>query len=399
MSGSLSSIYRNATFALSSHTKAMSLLQEQSYTGARINRSSDDPSSAYRVLGLNSQQRYVKNYIDNIAEAMSSLEMSSDVLLDMSTTISDTMVNLTQILSGTYGLDEEGQTARERLAQQMNDILESMVSSANTQHIDQYVFSGTSTGVPPYSVERQDGEIVSVTYQGSSNERGIEVAAGIRTDIFYSGEEFFGASNRSTPEFYGTTGAAGGSGTSNVTGNTWLTVTHDGTNYRLSIDDGATEVVVPGAGDITNIAVTDANGKVLYVNATNITQTGVEVVRTPGTYNLFDTLISARDILRNEKGLDGDTIVDLVEKNRDSLNEVHNVMIEKQVTLGTKINFLDTLSGNLENIEFAAEEEATSLEEADIAQVAVDIARREALYEMSLSIAGRLLSTSLLDYL
>ncbi len=399
MSGSLSSIYRNATFALSSHTKAMALLQEKTYTGARINRSSDDPASAYRVLGLESQQRYVKNYIDNISEAMSSLEMSSDVLLDMSTTISDTMVNLTQILSGTYGLDEEGQTARERLAQQMNDILESMVSSANTQHIDQYVFSGTSTGVPPYTVERQDGEIVSVTYQGSQNERSIEVASGIRTNIFFSGQDFFSADSRGAPEFYGTTGAANGSGTSNVTGDTWLTVTHDGTNYRLSIDDGATEVVVPGAGDISNIAVTNANGEVLYVDATNITQTGVEVVRSPGTYNLFDTLISVRDILRNEKGLDGDTIVDLVEKTRDSLDEVYNVMIEKQVTLGTKINFLDTLSDNLENIEFAAEEEATSLEEADIAQVAVDIARREALYEMSLSIAGKLLSTSLLDYL
>lgn len=399
MSGSISSIYRNATFALTTHTEALASLQEQTYTGSTINRVSDDPSSAYRVLGLSSQQRYVENYINNVADSMSSLEMASDILLDMSTTIADTMTSLTQILSGTYGLDQEGQESRDRLAQQINDVLESMVSSANTQHIDQYLFSGASTSITPYDVEYENGEIASVTYQGSLEERSIEVAADIQADVFYCGQDIFGGAGRSEPEFYGTTGAVNGSGTSNVTGDTWLTVTHDGTNYRLSIDDGATEVVVPAAGDISNIAVTNADGDVLYVDASNITQTGIEAVRTPGTYNLFDTLISVRDLLRNEKGLDGNTIVNLVEKSSDSLDEVYNVMIEKQVTLGTKINFLDTLSDNLENIQFAAKEEATSLEEADIAQIAVDIARRETLYQMSLSIAGKLLSVSLLDYL
>ncbi|MHC4551154.1 MAG: flagellar hook-associated protein FlgL [Planctomycetota bacterium] len=397
--GTLNGIFSNASFALNMHTKALATLQEQTYTGSRINRTSDDPSAAYRVLGLESQQRVVANYMDNISEATSSLEMSADVLLDMTTAITETTVNLTQILSGTYGLDQEGQEARSRLAQQIDDILESMVSSANTKHIDQHLFGGTSTGAPPYAVVREDGEIVSATYVGSREERTIEVAAGIQTDIFYSGEDIFSADNRGEPEFYGTTGAATGSGTSNVKGDAWLTVTHDGTNYRLSIDDGATEVVVPLAGDISNIAVTDANGQVLYVDATNITQTGVERIRVPGTYNLFDTLISARDLLKNEKGLDGDTIVDLIEKSSESLNEVKNVLIEKQVTIGTKINFLDTLRENLDNIKFGAEEEATGLEQADIAQIAIDIARREALYQMSLSMAGKLMSISLLDFI
>jgi predicted HTH domain antitoxin len=39
------------------------------------------------------------------------------------------------------------------------------------------------------------------------------------------------------------------------------------------------------------------------------------------------------------------------------------------------------------------------LEEADIAQIAIDLTRREVLYEMSLSMAARLLSMSLLDFL
>lgn len=399
MSGTVSNVYNNIIYALNIHTTSLASLQEQAATGACINRPSDDPSSAYRVLGLNSQEQSLENYIDTIETAINSLEMASDVLSNMSETLSETMADLTQILNGTYGEDEEGQAARDRLAQEIEDVLEGMLSSANTQYVDQYLFSGASTSVIPYAIEYENGQIVSVTYQGSLDERSIEVADNIQTDIFYSGNDIFAGNNRGTPEFYGTTGASAGSGTSNVTGDTWLTVTYDGTNYHLSIDDGATDVIVPSAGDISNIAVTDANGRVLYVDASNITQTGAEMVRTPGTYNLFDTLISIRDILRNERGLDEETISDLIQKCSQSLEEVYNGIIDTQVTLGTKINFMDTLSGNLDNIKYAVETESATLEEADIAQVAIDIALQQTLYEMSLSIAGKLLSLSLLDYL
>jgi hypothetical protein len=83
----------------------------------------------------------------------------------------------------------------------------------------------------------------------------------------------------------------------------WLTVEHDGTNYRLSIDDGATWVTVPAGGQ-ANQAVTDSRtGRVLYVDTTGIQSTGTELVRVPGTYDIFGTLISLRDLLLNPKGL------------------------------------------------------------------------------------------------
>lgn len=399
MSG-FNSVYNNVTFALQLHSKALFGLQEQASTGSRINRPSDDAATAYRVMGLNSQQRYHTNFIDTIENAVSTQIMASSVLQNMGTTLIDTMVHLTQILSGTYGEGEDGQSSRDRVALEINDVLEQMVSSANTKYVDQYIFGGDNTGTVPYRVQRDNnGEIIGITYQGSTDGRNIQVAPGVQSDITYAGDDIFRSSDRETPVFYGTAGAAAGTGTSSVKGDLWLTVTNDGSNYKLSIDGGTTEITVPSSGDISNIAVTNANGEVLYVDATNITATGTERVRIPGTYDIFNVLISTRDLLRNSNGLSDTMVAGLVDEASKSIEETKNVLVAKESSIGTRINFLDSLKDSIENIKFNGEDEAAMLQDADIAQIAIDISRRQTLYEMSLSVAGKLMSLSLLDFI
>ncbi len=300
----------------------------------------------------------------------------------------------------TYGVDDGGQEAKERVAGEINSILEQMVSLANTKHLGQYIFGGSNTSVPPYVVQRSDGEIASVTYQGGLQDRDIETAPGLQSSILYAGESMFRSDNRGEPVFGGNTGVAAGAGTSSVRGDVWLTVTDDGSgSYNLSIDDGVTTVNVAAAADITNIAVTNSAGQVLYVDATNITGPGVEMVRVTGTYDIFNVLINIRDLLNNQRDLPATTAVDLIDKSAESLDEIKNILIDKQVVIGTKINFLNTLKDSLENIKFNAEDQATLIQEADIAQVAIDISRRETLYQMSLSVAARLMSMSILDFI
>jgi len=395
MSGALNNIHNNVSFALNRHYEVMARLQEQAYTGSRINRVSDDTFVAYRVLGLNSQQKLLGNYMDNISEAISVLEISTSVIDDMSSEISDIKASLTQIISGTYN-----ETGRQRVAMQINDTLEQMVSLANTKHLGQFIFGGSKTSSEPYAVQRTNGEITSVTYQGSFQQRDIEVAPGVQSNAYHIGEDIFGSDNLTTPEFVGDTGAAVGSGTSNVKGDIWLTVTDDGGgSYDLSIDDGASTVNVATAPDITNIAVTTSSGEVLYVDATNISDTGVDMVSVPGTYDVFSTLISVRDLLENERGLSDIQLAQCRDRLSDSLEEVRKHLTEKTISIGTKIGFIDNLKHSLENIKYNTEDEATILQEADIAQLAIDISRREVLYQMSLSVAGRLMSMSLMDFI
>jgi len=77
MSGALNNIYNNVSFALNLHTEAMAKLQEQVSTGSRINQISDDPAASYRVLGLNTNEKSLENYINNLSEVISILELSS----------------------------------------------------------------------------------------------------------------------------------------------------------------------------------------------------------------------------------------------------------------------------------------------------------------------------------
>jgi flagellar hook-associated protein 3 FlgL len=393
MSGSLNSIYNNISFALDIHNEAMGRLQEQVTTGSRINRASDDPSTAYKILGLNSQQRSLDGYMDSLSEVVGILEVSSSVVEDMTSAIAEAKTLLTRITGGSYNED-----IRETTAEGIDEILEQMVLLANTKYSGQYIFGGSNTASIPFLVERTNGEITSVTYQGSSENRSIEVAPGVESSAFYVGDDIFSSDNRSEPVFLGETGAKAGTGTSSVKGSTWLTVTGSAGNYTLSIDDGLSTFTTDGTD--TNLAVTNSEtGEILYVDTTEINSTGVELVSISGTYDIFNVLISVRDLLKNERGLSDAEITELRSNSLDTLEEVRSLLSERSVSIGMKIGFMEDLNDTLENIEFNAEDETTRLQEADIAQIAIDLSRREVLYEMSLSVAGKLLSMSLLDFI
>ncbi len=393
MGGTLNNIYNNVSFALQSHGEAMYRLQEQASTGSRINRVSDESSTAYRILGLNSQERSVQNYVDNLSEVIGILELSSTVIEDMSKTVLETKGLVSQISNGIYNSE-----ARERTANGINEILEQMVMLANTKHLNQYIFGGGSTASAPYAVQRTNGEITSVTYQGSYENRDIKVAPSVTSSAFHVGDNIFRSDDRESPVFLGDTGAKAGTGTSSVRGDVWLTVTGSAGNYTLSIDDGATTFNTDGTD--TNLAVTNSvTGEILYVDTTEISSTGVDLVSIPGTYDIFKTLISIRDVLRNERSLSSDQIRELLDNSLASLRESSDLLVAAEVSVGSRIGFLDDLKGSLKNIEYDVSDEAGRLQEADIAQIAIDLSRRETLYQMSLSVAAKLMSVSLLDFI
>jgi len=123
------------------------------------------------------------------------------------------------------------------------------------------------------------------------------------------------------------------------------------------------------------------------------------MVSVPGTYDIFGVLISVRDILQNERGLSTTQVQKLVDTSLNSLDEVSNLVVQTGVAIGSKIGFLGNIQDGLKNRKYDTEDEVTRLQQADIAQIAIDLSRREMLYQMSLSVAGKLMSMSLLDFI
>ena len=90
---------------------------------------------------------------------------------------------------------------------------------------------------------------------------------------------------------------------------------------------------------------------------------------------------------------------DLLEETMIPLNEVNDLLVHSQVKVGSRIGFLDDMRESLKELKYDAEDGKMRLEDADIAQVAIDLSRREVLYQMSLSIASKIMSLSLLDFI
>ncbi|MFC1652339.1 flagellar hook-associated protein FlgL [Planctomycetota bacterium] len=396
MSGTLGNLYANVSYALQLHASDMTRLQEQAATGSQINRISDSPNTAHQVLTLNSRISTLKNYKSNLTDLISTFEFTSSTLNSMNGELTEAKRLITQISAGIYGEDN-----RERIADGINDHLNQLIQLANSKHVNQYIFSGADSNTVPYTVTRDStsGEVTAVTYQGSADQRTIQTAPGVDTNAFLVGSDTLGLDERQTPIFaIENTAATLGLGTHSVTGDVWLTVTHDGTDYNLSIN-GGTVVDVGTVSDATNVAVTDSNGRVLYIDATSITDTGTDLIRVPGTYNVFDTLISVRDMLNNTHSLPTHQLQQALQVSIESVTDVSNHVLQGDLSIGLTTGFLYDLQESLDTMQNDASMEADSLEQADIAQIAIDLARREVLYEMSLSVAGKLMSVTLLDFI
>jgi flagellar hook-associated protein 3 FlgL len=184
MSGIMNSIYNNTLFALSRHTEALFGLQEQATTGSRINRPSDDPTASASILNLQSENAVLENYLNTLAEAVSTLNISSSVLQQITSALNQVKTSITQVTSGTYD-----DASRQRTAEAIDNTLEQLVQLANTKNNGQYLFGGSDTNSAPFVVERTNGKITSVTYQGSSENLNINVAPRrcIKRVLFRSG--------------------------------------------------------------------------------------------------------------------------------------------------------------------------------------------------------------------
>lgn len=467
------SIYNNTTYAMWKHTRDLAKLHEQGASGARVNRASDDPLDAYRIMRLKASGSSSEAYLKNLQEVERNLEAGHSLLSKLSTTAVRAEELLTQAASGTYiGAN------RIAIAEELDSLLEQSVTLVNTQNMGLYVFSGDTTATAPYEVTRENGKIVAVRYAGSTRDLAVPIAEGVSYSGVMVGDSVLTANRRSAPTFYSDTGVKVGTNTSSVTGNAWLEIAHSTTTYtagsqlsagtssatgdtligshtiKISAADKTIQVgsgpQVTFVGDETNLQLTDGNGQVLhidmtgwtdangeftvtsnakmsidagqtwknvdlasannavtngatgdvlYVDARTLDKTGVAAVNIAGTRDIFEVLIQARDLLESDGEIPDDMLGELLHISVEAMREAQGNVTRSMTAVGGRLQAMDSLRINLEDARDAASDQAKSLEQADIAQIAVDIVRIQNLYDMTLATAGKLLSMSLMDYL
>ncbi len=140
--------------------------QEKLSSGKQINRPSDDPSGTRKVLGLRTEDLQIQQFLDNTATAKELINVTSSTLESTQELFAKIKELTIQANSDTLG-----QSERATIANELDELTESVLHYANTENNGRYIFSGTKTLTAAFTATRDSsGNILSVSYNGNNEE-------------------------------------------------------------------------------------------------------------------------------------------------------------------------------------------------------------------------------------
>lgn len=223
-------------------------VQQQLATGIRVQRPSDDPIAAARVLPLQSELRALDRISSNALTARDSIDLAAFSLQQAS----DLLIRGRELaIQGAN--DTVGGIERRTLGEEVEQLLQQLLTVANTQNGGRYLFGGTSDRSAPFERVDETGGTSRVLYRGTRGQREVEVAPGVRTATNFAGSSVFFSNERTATVFDGNTGIAAGPNFDTGRGTDTLEARLTG----LRFPDGTTGITLAASGG-------DALGPITY---------------------------------------------------------------------------------------------------------------------------------------
>lgn len=174
-------------------------LAQQASSGSKLTKPSDDPAAAKSVLGINVKLNQLSSYLQNMSLAQGELDVLDDTLASVADSIQTANDYATQAANGTYNTSD-----LKTIKTQVDQILENVLDLANTKYNGNYLFSGTATGTPAYSITKDPatGEITAVTYNGTKSgdayQRYVTISDGVQVVTNTTGDKVFGSYDKAS---------------------------------------------------------------------------------------------------------------------------------------------------------------------------------------------------------
>jgi flagellar hook-associated protein 3 len=178
-----------------------SRLQEEVATGRRINRPSDDPAAALRVLPLRGELRDLEQLSNNVSLARETLDTSASSLEDASSVMQRVKELTTQAANGTLSSAD-----RASLGAEVDQLLNQVLGLANSRRGERFLFGGTENGSPPFELVTSGGHTRAV-YRGNHDSLNVDVAPGVTTALNLPGDSIFLQRDREPTEFFSSNGS------------------------------------------------------------------------------------------------------------------------------------------------------------------------------------------------
>lgn len=137
-------------------------LSTQLSTNKKINSITDDAVAAKSILSAKREINLYNGYIKNMQSAQYELNAANDTIKSSETKLSRAKDIALMAANGSYS-----QTEIDAFKQEVDGIIETMKSLANTEYGDTYLFSGTATLQKPYSSEVVQGNTFTKNDDGT----------------------------------------------------------------------------------------------------------------------------------------------------------------------------------------------------------------------------------------
>ncbi|HOE65229.1 MAG TPA: flagellar hook-associated protein FlgL [Candidatus Hydrogenedentes bacterium] len=180
--------------ALSDQVRRLMKLQDQLSTQRRITTPSDDPIGTQRAVNVRTILAKNKQYSASITNMEPLLDETDTAIMTANAALGRVRELTLQGANST-----NAQSQLDAIANEINQLLETVFSTANHITDGRYIFAGTRSSQAAFTATRHaNGEIASVAYQG--NEEKIRIATGDQQTVvinengqavFRNGEDTF----------------------------------------------------------------------------------------------------------------------------------------------------------------------------------------------------------------
>ncbi len=163
--------------------------QEQTYieelaTGRSVNVPSDNPEAAAADVQNQAYQGQTDQYLQNTNSLDGLLQAGDSALSSVVTALNQAISLGTEGANGTLSPAQQ-----QALAQQVQAIQSQIVQLANTSYEGSYLFGGTETQSPPFTLDPTQPS--GVTYNGNSGVNSVEIAQGTNMQTNLPGSQVF----------------------------------------------------------------------------------------------------------------------------------------------------------------------------------------------------------------
>lgn len=391
--------------------------------GSNIHRPSDDPVQCVRTMTYTASLTQNEQYTQNLNDANSWMKATDTSMVQMSDILKTISEKTSQAANSYLGQDDLNAIAKE-----VDELINEMLSLSNGQLGDRYIFAGQADKTKPYGdsfvvkdkadLKVLDGDQAKVfgteqlfvlNDQNSDAKYYLDLSTGNIYDQDYvdkgykdKGKEagkvgsigslgdvkdnFVMASE--DPEKAGTVKGGPLADLISIT-----TADGDALDLKLSTSD---QTVVRYYGDTNKISMPVQNGGAVpdsdSVNVNGEDLFGTDIFGNVGS-ELINNLYSIRDHMRSGdvKWLSGDGM--------QRAEDANNHMLNAETEIGSRMQAYTMLENMMNNNNTVIQKDITDASAAKVDEVITQMRMSDVIYRMSLSVAGKILPPSLVDYI